>query len=222
MFILLILGSVIWVSIAIIQIRKTIFKKKLRKILAEDQEQAQRGVSPLPDLDGPASPTAGDGSQNRDSVYEARHSSGIVGEGQNDISIAPPNSAENESPVSVSSFSVPSQESALASAPPTNLSSRCEVPRLPTTRDCHEAGGVEYWALTLLSYIVSAYFVLFQLCGCIGLGWWISVHMPDIPLRNGLNPWWMGAFNAVSAFNNSGMSLLDKNMVSSYYIFLVD
>ena len=105
-------------------------------------------------------------------------------------------------------------------SPLTYLSSRCEVPRLPTSRDCHEAGGVEYWALTLLSYIVSAYFVLFQLCGCIGLGWWISVHMPDIPLRNGLNPWWMGAFNAVSAFNNFGMSLLDKNMVFTYYIVI--
>ena len=26
---------------------------------------------------------------------------------------------------------------------------------------------------------------------------------------------WVGAFNGVSAFNNSGMSLLDANMVSS-------
>ncbi|KAF8539008.1 cation transporter, partial [Trichophaea hybrida] len=27
-----------------------------------------------------------------------------------------------------------------------------------------------------------------------------------------LNPWWFAAFNSVSAFNNSGMSLLDANM----------
>ena len=31
---------------------------------------------------------------------------------------------------------------------------------------------------------------------------------------------WLGAFNAVSAFNNSGMSLLDANMVSCVHISL--
>ena len=40
------------------------------------------------------------------------------------------------------------------------------------------------------------------------------MNKPTVTRKNGLNPWWVGAFNAVSAFNNSGMSLLDANMVA--------
>ena len=75
-------------------------------------------------------------------------------------------------------------------------------------------GGVEYRALTLLEVIVPLYFVLFQLLGAIGCAAWVAVNASDAALQNGLNPWWVGAFNAVSAFNNSGMSLLDANMVA--------
>ncbi|MBE7180352.1 MAG: hypothetical protein INR71_03925 [Terriglobus roseus] len=59
-----------------------------------------------------------------------------------------------------------------------------------------------------------AYFILWQLFGCIALGAWIAVNRPSTTAINGLNAWWTGAFNAVSAFNNSGMSLLDANMVA--------
>jgi Trk-type K+ transport system membrane component len=31
--------------------------------------------------------------------------------------------------------------------------------------------------------------------------------------KNGINAWWWGAFNSISSFANSGMSLLDANMV---------
>ncbi|MCJ1471654.1 hypothetical protein MMC13_000294 [Lambiella insularis] len=75
-------------------------------------------------------------------------------------------------------------------------------------------GGVEYRAVTLLEVIVPLYFVLWQFLGCIGLGAWVSINASDTALQNGLNPWWVGSFNAVSAFNNSGMSLLDANMVA--------
>jgi Trk-type K+ transport system membrane component len=34
------------------------------------------------------------------------------------------------------------------------------------------------------------------------------------------NDRWLGIFNGVSAFNNSGMSLLDANMVG-FYLFLM-
>lgn len=91
-------------------------------------------------------------------------------------------------------------------------------------------GGVEYRAITLLAYVVPAYFVLWQLLGCLGLAAWIAHHKPDVARGNGINPWyaswgevgrdritdehrWLGLFNGVSAFNNSGMSLLDANMV---------
>ncbi|KAL9103606.1 MAG: hypothetical protein Q9163_001370 [Psora crenata] len=73
-------------------------------------------------------------------------------------------------------------------------------------------GGVEYRAVTVLALVVPAYFVLWQLLGCIGLGAYVATKRPDTARTNGLNPWWMGAFNGVSAFNNSGMSLLDTNM----------
>jgi potassium uptake Trk family protein len=58
------------------------------------------------------------------------------------------------------------------------------------------------------------YFVLWQLLGCIGLGAWVAYNAADTAATNGYNPWWVGIFNGVSAFNNSGMSLLDANMVA--------
>ncbi|MCJ1337526.1 hypothetical protein MMC09_002808 [Bachmanniomyces sp. S44760] len=83
-----------------------------------------------------------------------------------------------------------------------------------TSADREQLGGVEYRAVTLLAFIVPVYFVLWQLLGSIGLGAYIAANRADTTLTNGLNPWWVGAFNAVSAFNNSGMSLLDANMVA--------
>ncbi|KAH8764081.1 cation transport protein-domain-containing protein [Hyaloscypha sp. PMI_1271] len=74
-------------------------------------------------------------------------------------------------------------------------------------------GGVEYRAITLLGWVVPIYFVLWQLLGCLGLGAYTAHHKRAIAEGNGINPWWLGAFNAVSAFNNSGMSLLDANMI---------
>ncbi|KAI9876580.1 MAG: hypothetical protein M1830_006180 [Pleopsidium flavum] len=92
-----------------------------------------------------------------------------------------------------------------------------------TLAERERLGGVEYKAVSLLAIIVPLYFVLWQLLGCLGLGAYIASRRADITAQNGLNPWWVGAFNAVSAFNNSGMSLLDANMVAfqdSVYILL--
>lgn len=83
-----------------------------------------------------------------------------------------------------------------------------------TEKEREELGGYEYRAVRLLSWLVPAYYVLFQLFGCVGLGAYVAMNKPSVTRRNGLNPWWVGAFNAVSAFNNSGMSLLDANMVA--------
>lgn len=84
-------------------------------------------------------------------------------------------------------------------------------------------GGCEYRALRVLAVIVPLYFCLWQLIGCIALGAWINRHRPEPPLANGINPWWLGIFNGASAFNNSGMSLLDLNMIpfrDSYYVLV--
>ncbi|GKZ40869.1 hypothetical protein AbraIFM66951_006407 [Aspergillus brasiliensis] len=83
-----------------------------------------------------------------------------------------------------------------------------------TPEERERLGGVEYKAVSLLLVIVALYWVLFLLGGIIGMGTWIAVNHPDIPRANGLSPFWTGAFFAVSAFVNSGMSLLDANMTA--------
>ncbi|THX88033.1 TrkH-domain-containing protein [Aureobasidium pullulans] len=92
-----------------------------------------------------------------------------------------------------------------------------------TEAERQKLGGVEYKALLWLSWIVPLYLILWQLLGALGCAAWVAYNRPDTARANGLNPWWVGAFNAISAFNNSGMSLLDANMVAfqtSYYLLL--
>lgn len=66
-----------------------------------------------------------------------------------------------------------------------------------------------------------------------GLAAYMAHNRADVSRENGINPWsvlqrhdvirancrrWLGVFNGASAFNNSGMSLLDANMVFSDYL----
>ncbi|KAI2787901.1 Low-affinity potassium transport protein [Penicillium oxalicum] len=63
----------------------------------------------------------------------------------------------------------------------------------------------------------------YRLLGGLGLGAYLANNKASVTESNGLNPWWTGFFFAVSAFNNSGMSLLDANMVpfqTSPYILI--
>jgi hypothetical protein len=87
-----------------------------------------------------------------------------------------------------------------------------EIHRHLPDRYGHE-GPIEYQALTLLSVVIPLYWGLWQLLGCFALAGWVSQHEPGPVLANGINPWWLGIFDGVSAFNNSGMSLLDANMI---------
>ena len=75
-------------------------------------------------------------------------------------------------------------------------------------------GGVEYKAVSFLAVIVALYWLMFLIIGIIGVGGWLEANHPDISRENGLSPFWTGAFFAVSAFVNSGMSLLDANMTA--------
>ncbi|KAI0879795.1 TrkH-domain-containing protein [Annulohypoxylon maeteangense] len=93
-----------------------------------------------------------------------------------------------------------------------------------TSEEREELGGTEYRALKLLSVVVPVYFVSWQFFGCISLGAWIANNLPQPAEDNGISPWWNGIFNGVSAFNNSGMSVLDLNMIpygSSYFVLIV-
>lgn len=99
-----------------------------------------------------------------------------------------------------------------------------------TRAEREHLGGVEYRALTFLSILVPVYWFLWQMLGCLGLAAYFAHNNARFPLENGINPWyvfkqvyermmadfdsrWLGIFNGASAFNNSGMSLLDQNMV---------
>lgn len=93
-----------------------------------------------------------------------------------------------------------------------------------TTEEREQLGGYEYRALKLLSIVVPLYFALWQSLGCISLGAWIAYNKPEVTTSNGLNPWWTGIFFGVSAFNNSGMGLLDANVIpfqDSYFVLIV-
>lgn len=93
-----------------------------------------------------------------------------------------------------------------------------------TAEERDHLGGTEYRALKVLSIVVPVYFFLWQLVGCIALGAWISTNQPDPANANAIAPWWNGIFNGISAFNNSGMSVLDANMIpygSSYFVLIV-
>ncbi|KAM3511576.1 hypothetical protein MY11210_004794 [Beauveria gryllotalpidicola] len=194
LFLLIMFGSTIWVSICTILARKYVLYRRFLRLGAlprqHDKRAAQkshRGAS----SETPGSPQA-----------PARDNSGSA-------AVDP------------------------VQAHPRPCNSLCTLEQGPDSLDCDEHGrsgakskqicGCEYRALELLSIVVPLYFVVWQLLGCLGLGAWIHRHMPDTALTNGINPWWLGLFNGVSAFNNSGMSLLDANMMpfqESYFVLI--
>lgn len=85
-------------------------------------------------------------------------------------------------------------------------------------------GGVEYRALKFLSLFVPAYFILWQLFGALALGAYMSVWEKEAHAVNSQNPFWGGAFLAISAYSNAGFTLLDAGFIpfqSSYYVLCV-
>lgn len=58
-----------------------------------------------------------------------------------------------------------------------------------TREEREQLGGVEYRAIKLLAYIVPAYYVLWQLIGCLGIGAYMAYNKPSVARENGLNPW---------------------------------
>ncbi|KAH8896235.1 TrkH-domain-containing protein [Thozetella sp. PMI_491] len=92
-----------------------------------------------------------------------------------------------------------------------------------TSDERERLGGCEYQALKLLAVVVPLYFFLWQFLGGIALGAWIANNLPEAATSNGSNPWFAGIFFAISAFNNSGMALLDMNAIPferSYFVLL--
>lgn len=140
-------------------------------------------------------PTNGVGAHSNASVRRRSiHPSAVTSDAQSEVTIQ---SASNRLPFASSGY----------------VSRNSQFSQL-SEKERKELGGYEYKAIKFLSWLVPIYFVLFQLLGCLGLGAYVAYNRSSAALENGLNPWWVGSFNAVSAFNNSGMSLLDANMVA--------
>ncbi|KAI5840287.1 cation transport protein-domain-containing protein [Morchella snyderi] len=84
--------------------------------------------------------------------------------------------------------------------------------------------SARHQAFVILSWVVLFYIIVVQLLAAVALGWYISSRHPAVPAENHVNAWWAGAFLSISAFNNSGMSLIDSNMAPfqrSYFVLLV-
>lgn len=93
------------------------------------------------------------------------------------------------------------------------ISRNSQIPRL-TSAEREKLGGVEYKAVFFLICIVPVYWLMFTIIGMISMGAWVAVNYAALARSNGLSSFWMGAFFAVSAFVNSGFSLLDTNMTA--------
>ncbi|TFK74624.1 TrkH-domain-containing protein [Pluteus cervinus] len=87
-----------------------------------------------------------------------------------------------------------------------------------TSEQLEELGGVEYRALNALLWLVAGYHILTQLISFvviapyISTARWADVFRPPLQI-NTLNPSWFALFQVVSAYTNTGTSLVDQSMV---------
>ncbi|RSH85304.1 low affinity potassium transporter [Saitozyma podzolica] len=88
-----------------------------------------------------------------------------------------------------------------------------------------ELGGVEYRALRALLWIVVIYFVFVQFAGFIIMAPYVAAggrydyvfeEQPQL-----VSIWWFALFQSVSAFSNTGMSLVDQSMVPFQTAYLM-
>ncbi|EQB56524.1 hypothetical protein CGLO_03467 [Colletotrichum gloeosporioides Cg-14] len=218
LWLLIVVGSTIWVSIWTVLARKHVFEKRFREIVEAERErdQVREGEGCLPIAHGPGKKAA-----------EAS-GAGVVGDGVSTRVRAVDNhvtwEAENitrRSTASVSSKTKPTRPwLSILSASKEGRNAQFHS---LTAAERSRLGGHEYRALRLLSVVVPLYSVLWQVLGAVALGAWIANNMPTTATSNGANPWWAGIFFAISAFNNSGMSLLDANVVpfqQAYFVLI--
>ena len=92
-----------------------------------------------------------------------------------------------------------------------------------TAEERSRLGGCEYRALKVLAIIVPLYLFLWHFLGALALGSWMHSHGPAPMYFKGNNRWWTGIFMCFSAFNNSGFSLIDENMIpfqGAYFVLI--
>ncbi|KAK0195856.1 cation transport protein-domain-containing protein [Armillaria mellea] len=95
-----------------------------------------------------------------------------------------------------------------------------------TSSELEELGGVEYRALTALLWIVAGYHILIQLTAFIIISPYISMSrwsstFDEPPEYRPLSPVWFSLFQVVSAYTNTGMSLVDQSMVPFQQAYLM-
>ncbi|KAJ6790011.1 hypothetical protein PWT90_03800 [Aphanocladium album] len=197
LFLLIIFGSTIWVSIWTVIARKFVFYRLFMPCITQQTQRVANQHSRDDEQDDSSNPYI---TRSDTLSPEADLPSAAV-------------EAEDASPPACDSSCILNQE---------RITVKSENGCLIDLSDRHVC-RCEYHALELLSVVVPLYFFLWQLLGCLGLAAWMHHNMPDTALANGINPWWLGIFNGVSAFNNSGMSLLDANMMpfqEAYFVLI--
>ncbi|GKT64982.1 cation transporter [Colletotrichum tofieldiae] len=218
LWLLIIIGSSVWVSIWTVLARKHIFEKSLREIVqAEEERDRQHDRQPI--FNG-GTASRGKGEASVTGVMDLGDSNPARAMG-NHITIDTSENLTRRSTHSASSSVKPARPwlSFLSSAKEGRNSQFHSL----TASERSRLGGHEYRALRLLAVVVPVYSVLWQVLGSLALGAWIANNVPAVATSNGANPWWAGIFFAVSAFNNSGMSLLDANMVpfqQAYFVLI--
>ncbi|KAK0212417.1 cation transport protein-domain-containing protein [Desarmillaria ectypa] len=95
-----------------------------------------------------------------------------------------------------------------------------------TSDQIEELGGVEYRALNALLWIVAGYHILIQLTAFIMISPYVSMPrwssiFDAPPLHRPLSPVWFSLFQVVSAYTNTGMSLVDQSMVPFQQAYLM-
>ncbi|KAL4936841.1 hypothetical protein BDV06DRAFT_85111 [Aspergillus oleicola] len=232
MFVLLMMGHAILISITVLHVRKRAFKHKFKGISHALAQRPAQGA-PTPDAQPEDSvtryPTAdaaplADSSHSavefQDQSANADHH-GVLPESPKDAVDAPfqpqgQNESARNSCHSINKAKIlPSiclWRGTQKYFESKGLISRNSQFHGLTPEEREQLQGVEYKAVSFLSVIVPIYWLSFLICGILGMGLWLQINKPQVPRDNGLSPFWTGAFFAVSAFVNSGMGILDANM----------
>ncbi|KAK1510108.1 cation transporter [Colletotrichum abscissum] len=219
LWLLIIIGSSVWVSIWTVMARKHVFEKSLR-VVARAQKEGSRHDCGLPASNNSVAAAQEKGAASGTGLIDVDTSSQPRTVGNN-ITIGTTGNITHRSTPSTLSDKTPTRPwLSFLSASKEGRNSQFHSLTGP---ERSRLGGLEYRALHLLSIVVPLYSVLWQLLGSLALGAWIANKMPTVATSNGANPWWAGIFFAVSAFNNSGMSLLDANVVpfqQAYFVLI--
>ncbi|KAL4955993.1 cation transport protein-domain-containing protein [Aspergillus filifer] len=234
MFVLLLMGHAILISITVLHVRKRAFKHKFRGIShALAQRPAQEapaanarpkdGVKRYPTTD--AAPI-GDSSRSTVGIHDQSDTTDHrrTHPGPTKITIDAPFQPQAQNDSARNSCNSINKAQILPSIglwrgtqkyfESKGLISRNSQFHGLTPEEREQLQGVEYKAVSFLSVIVPLYWLSFLACGILGMGLWLQINKPQVPLDNGLSPFWTGAFFAVSAFVNSGMGILDANMTA--------